>query len=108
VNLLSVFLFFFDYQKRIGGQTIDSQYNGYQKRIGGQTIDSQYNGYQKRIEGQTIDSQYNGYQKRIEGQTISNLVLVSLYSTTKGVTSRPGSASSSVHPCFCEVLLLNL
>jgi hypothetical protein len=39
---------------------------------------------------------------------ISNLVLVSLYSTTKGVTSRPGSAYSSAHPCFCEVLLLNL
>jgi hypothetical protein len=54
VNLLFVLLFVF--------------YNGYQKRIEGQTIDSQYNGYQKRIGGQTIDSQCNGYQKRI-GQT---------------------------------------
>jgi hypothetical protein len=66
VNLLSVLFFFYShcieyngYQKRIEGQTIDSQCNGYQKRIG-QTIDSQYNGYQKRIGGQTIDSQYNG------------------------------------------------
>jgi DNA-directed RNA polymerase subunit N (RpoN/RPB10) len=65
VNLLSEYN---SYKKRIGGQTIDTQYNGYQTRIG-QTIDSQYNGYQTRI-GQTLDSQYNGYQKRIGGQTM--------------------------------------
>jgi hypothetical protein len=44
VNLLSVLLFFFDSHCIVNllfeGQTIDSQYNGYQKRIGGQTIDS--------------------------------------------------------------------